>query len=1061
MILGEIAALRRRRLGAFAAVGDNHCNAEHFPAKTGLMNWEMGSHMSGNSSLYFDAKDHELLMVVNRFFDRDNRVPEEEKQSFFHSSLHPHGIKELAMSQEIRVAYSVLNLLDTLEAGQLQDRIMALRALHKEVLSSASVSFRYNTGRVLIQIMKSLIRARGNIEEQLRLAHDFRAAASGKRRIIRKLLDRYFLLEMPEQWNQIAFDNHVHDANTKGRKSPTQLIMDAWIKGLRKLDVVYYNFVELNVVSELLQAADIVGISVRIGIEFQALFRDRFVQFIWQPRGFRDWREMLDFFQEKPTQHLMRMGREASLYHHEYVMRLLDNYNKRLRFEMEREYQVSLSEIPQEEILSFVGIGQTSRTHLAELIYRRICASFAEKMENLRQLHAAGELGERKRIAALMEKLNALTPEVVTIQWLSNVKNPDLLLPRRQEDMHRLPEVMRLLPVTLIDWLCSIRVSSHITLNLCSLTVEDVLELLYTCNGMITHLELFNFKNYEDGKMFDIEAISELQTAINESSAVALKRLIRNLIKESDCSGTSAENERCRLFMEILRNIPKLQEFYSARPLGARVGSDSTSRFSKTQGMGFAFLETLPARAQKKLREKVSLRKIIPISQSVYSQTTRLPRAHLPLGRPLTLLLRKIPGLGKLGMFQRETWVVDQKTARYTKQANDITSLGGFLREQAFEFSLEKRAEEQRESLDLSYMNTTLKNICKVLFGFALTTITFLYTQQWWVLAWFGPIIWFGITGFRNVVQAILGGGGLRRTPLLRWNAYLSWSRLCDSLMFTGISVPLLEWGVRIVVLSKGLGTNALETPVLFYTVMAVVNGCYIAAHNLYRGLPKEAVIGNLFRSVLSIPVSVLYNFIFLEIFLFFNWPLEYLVQTAAVLSKMASDTVAAIIEGFADRAEFLRMRDRDYEDKLAQLLDCFTRLEVLMPEQDVVELLQRPKDFMRSVGAEAKGLEKNIIVNALDLMYFWMYQPRARHTLARHMATMTQDERMILANTQLVLTRVHEISQMLVDGLVGLNFARALEFYLARYEEYLRDMAQLTGIAIVPQKKMYNAYSL
>jgi hypothetical protein len=27
-------------------------------------------------------------------------------------------------------------------------------------------------------------------------------------------------VEMPEAWNQVSFDDHVHDANTKGRKSP-------------------------------------------------------------------------------------------------------------------------------------------------------------------------------------------------------------------------------------------------------------------------------------------------------------------------------------------------------------------------------------------------------------------------------------------------------------------------------------------------------------------------------------------------------------------------------------------------------------------------------------------------------------------------------------------------------------------------------------------------------------------------------------------------------------------------------------------------------------------------
>ncbi len=81
--------------------------------------------------------------------------------------------------------------------------------------------------------MKELVRAHGNYQRQLELAHDFRRAASGKPRIIREQLRRYHLLEMPEEWNQVTFDDHVHDANTKGRKSATHLIMDAWIKGIR------------------------------------------------------------------------------------------------------------------------------------------------------------------------------------------------------------------------------------------------------------------------------------------------------------------------------------------------------------------------------------------------------------------------------------------------------------------------------------------------------------------------------------------------------------------------------------------------------------------------------------------------------------------------------------------------------------------------------------------------------------------------------------------------------------------------------------------------------------
>lgn len=999
-------------------------------------------------SLYFDAKDHELLKVVNRFLRRDSLVPQDEADTFFHPSLHPHGIKELAVSQEIRVAYAVINLLDSLEGGHVRDRINALQALHDEVLYSASSSFRHNTGRVLIQIMKSLIRAHGDTEKQLRLAHDFRKAASGRRRFIRKMLQQYYLLEMPEEWNQLSFDCHVHDANTKGRKSPTHLIMDAWIKGIRSLDVLYYNFVEPDAVSELMQAAAIMSIRVRIGIEFMARFRDRHVQFVWEPSGFLDAAEMVDFLNEKPTQHLMRMGREASQYHHDFVIRLLENYNERLRFELGRQYGVNLPLITHRDILSLVGIGQTSRTHLAELIYRDLIRAFESRMDSLRESYAEGGEG-RDATAALVRSVDALSAEDILEDWLCEEKNPEVPLPRLGDAATDVPEIMRLLPMTLIDWLTSIRTPCNIILNLNKLSTEDVLELLYECEGMVTHLEIFNLKNFHAGDMKDIKSISELQAAINEGSPVALKRLIRNIIqRESKRPASPARDERSRLFKEILRNIPRLQGFYASKPLRAIAGTDSTSRSTRIQGMGFVFPETLPIRAQKAIHNKESLRESIPIYQEVYRHNTYFPKRHLALGKFWTAMLRKIPGMANFGTIRKEAWRVNDKVVAYKEKGN-IATLGGFQKDLHPGLQLSPKAEGLKESPGLDYMNTSLKNILKVALGFALTVATFAYTQTWWVLAWFGPCIWFGITGFRNIVQAILAGSGIRRNSLLRWNDYISWTRLCDSLLFTGISVPLLELGVRLLLLEKICDIDSLSHPVLFYTVLSIINGIYISGHNLLRGLPKEAVIGNLFRSILAIPVSVFYGFCAYEIVVLGGFDAEILVQGGTVISKLASDSVASIIEGLADKVEYLRARHWDYKAKISQLYDCFSRLEILLPEEDVSELLRRPKDFIRTIGKEAEDLEKTIIVNALDLMYFWMYQPRARSTFIRMFQTLTREEREILVNAQMVLTRVHEISQMLVDGLAGNNFARPLAFYLARHEEYLNDIAKATGYTL------------
>jgi hypothetical protein len=245
------------------------------------------------SRLMFDRNDQQLLVMLNDILNKEKS--DKPLEGLLNPYLHPHGIKELAAPQGLRIAYAMINFLDSLEAGKAHERVSALRSVREEVLNATRSPLRNNTARVLLQIMKELVRTRDDRRRQIELAHDFRTARSGKPRIIRALLRRYHLLEMPETWNQIAFDDHVHDANTKGRKSPTHLVMDAWIKGVRHLTVVYYNYIEPEAAAELLEAADIMRMTIRIGVSVHARFRDHFVPFIWIPRGFADSGDFLNF----------------------------------------------------------------------------------------------------------------------------------------------------------------------------------------------------------------------------------------------------------------------------------------------------------------------------------------------------------------------------------------------------------------------------------------------------------------------------------------------------------------------------------------------------------------------------------------------------------------------------------------------------------------------------------------------------------------------------------------------------------------------------------------------
>jgi hypothetical protein len=207
-------------------------------------------------------------------------------------------------------------------------------------------------------------------------------------------------------------------------------------------------------------------------------------------------------------------------------------------------------------------------------------------------------------------------------------------------------------------------------------------------------------------------------------------------------------------------------------------------------------------------------------------------------------------------------------------------------------------------------------------------------------------------------------------------------------------------------------------------------------------------VVANFFRSILSFPLALVFNAVFGGI-LSASGAADVngiLQRWAAVISKLASDCVAGVIEGASDRFQNIRRRYRDYRARLKQLFDVYAELELLFPEETVLALLSDPRKSRVSHNAEARELEKILIVNALDLLYFWLYQPRSRTALRRFLREMEPEEREIFLGTQTVLRRHKEISQMFIDGVVGKNFMKALSFYLDRSEAYLRDIEKMAG---------------
>jgi hypothetical protein len=1042
-----------------------------------------------HSRLFFDRNDYTLLRIVNDVLHRS--AERASVRTLLDSCMHPHGIKEMAAPGVLRVAYAIASLLGTLEGGKASERLSALRSLRDEILFSNTFYLQKNTSRVLLQIMKELVRHRDDEQAQLRLAHDFRMASSGKPRVVRAELEKYHLLEMPEEWNQLAFDHHVHDANTKGRKSPTHLVMDAWIKGIRFLTVVYYNYVDAEVASELLEAARILDVHIRIGIEVVSRFRGKYVRVIWEPQSYTDPKSFQSFLEEQPVRAFMNEGRQVSAYQQRYVFEALTTYNGTHRAAMGEEYGLELDELDEAGFRSFVGTGQPSLLHLAKYIQSGLQPRLKQAAEAMAAEYENASPERRRELENRLAALNAIDSDLLVSRYLQPCRNPDLHDPTRPQDGPEVPPLLRLHIGELLPRLATFHSSSHFTLNLSNLSTADTLEILYDCQGHVSNIELYNLKDVTRGKwskapsdpntcpgdVVDLVSpertfaqISELQKALNEDNVIALKRAIRGVIwsfeedrlilsntlamarTRNDLSRMAeietelwAMDERKDKLLDILFDIENFHRHYKLRPLGSRIGSGSTGQSRHQYGMGVVVLETLPKRARKAaLSQAGGQRKLLPVTARM-TMHTRTCCHCMADDTPMLRSIRRIPGLERFGCGTHLEWFLDCIDV-HPKRVGNIVTLGGVQLEHDNGLRLTKPQGRTTAPLSFRYMNTALKNGLKILTGFIPAFLTFALTKDWWVLAYLGGFIWFGITGIRNVLQAVLGGGGLRRSPLVQWNSLISWSRIADSLLFTGFSVPLLDLLVKTMILDRTLGITTSTDPILLFSVMALANGVYISSHNIFRGLPRSAVIGNFFRSILSIPLAVLFNAGLAGGMHMAMLPgvEETLQKWAAVTSKLASDVVAAIIEGLADRHNNVRTRLADYRAKLVGMYDAFARLDVLFPEEDVLDMLESPKMFIETISYEARDLEKVLIVNALDCMYFWLYQPRAAKALEFVSRDMSKEEWLIFLRSQYVLKRYREISQMFVDGLVGKNFSKALAFYLDRSDRYLRDMEEM-----------------
>ena len=289
---------------------------------------------------------------------------------------------------------------------------------------------------------------------------------------------------------------------------------------------------------------------------------------------------------------------------------------------------------------------------------------------------------------------------------------------------------MQLNSFDLLSRLAQLHSGYRVTLNLTNLTVEEVLELIYDCQGMITRLEIFNLKDYAAGKTAHVADISRLMQAINEGSAIHLKQVIRDIIDRLNHVKSDDQAQIDKL-TAILHDIDTLKSFYGGRSLKARLGSDSTGRSARVHGMGLAIRETLPKRAQRAIERdrRQDVREIIPIRMIAQKTLTFIPRWRtMPTRQIIYWLTAMLPTNGWLGFTCREGWQVEPSATRMANPGNIVT-LGGVQKDMDNELFLEPPAAAKRLRFRWRYLNSHLQNALKVIIGFIPAFLTFALTK--------------------------------------------------------------------------------------------------------------------------------------------------------------------------------------------------------------------------------------------------------------------------------------------------------------------------------------------
>ncbi|MBI3039855.1 hypothetical protein HYY75_12550, partial [bacterium] len=324
--------------------------------------------------LSFNDKIETLVETLNHKLDEPPT-----KLAIRHPS-HPGGFVRELDKRRLNIASAYIKIAHDLSPEDTEGRLSALTMLIDQSLHAKTLNMPLNTARVQINLMKEAVKARGDKRKQMEAMSDFGLASFGHEAVIRDFLARMHMVEVPEEEKPLkdlgmGWDNHVHDNLTEGRKTPTQVLLDAFVKGISELTLVHSHIEQRGMIHETISAGNILGIKVKIGIEFSVGMSGVRRHYLYIPPYAETSKDFFSFFDNRKEvfSHFYQGILANIANRRKTLIASIERFNSNQRSKINSGYEpqspYSLQPLTIEDLDRIVLCGQATQTHLCELMF--------------------------------------------------------------------------------------------------------------------------------------------------------------------------------------------------------------------------------------------------------------------------------------------------------------------------------------------------------------------------------------------------------------------------------------------------------------------------------------------------------------------------------------------------------------------------------------------------------------------------------------------------------------------------------------------------------------------